>query len=611
MIKGKVKVVSDKSISHRALILASVANGNSRIENCSDAEDVRRTLIMLRKLGINIKTFDKNCFFIYGKGLNGFKNIGKEKRIKKNKLFLYAGNSGTSARLMIGLLAGAGVKAVVYGDESLSERPMGRVTDPLVQMGAKFKGNEKLPIEILRGTNRGINFNSKVPSAQVKSSLLLAGLFSDETVSISENISTRNHTEVLLKHMHADISSEGNTIKMKGNRELKPLKLKIPGDFSAAAYFITLAAISEDADIVLNNVGLNTTRTAFLDVIRDMGANVKVSNISDAFERRGSLRVSSSSLSGISINNREVSLMIDEIPVLAAAAALASGKTVVKGAGELRKKESDRINAIVGEFRKLGIKIQETDDGFVIYGENRRRLLHSRENFKKASDHGDHRIAMTLAVLEMAVFEKISKRYESVKVSYPDFYADMAAVYLQGKLQKPIILTGFMGAGKTTVGRKLAKKLALKFYDIDKGIEEKCNKNISEIFAEHGEKGFRKTESAIFKDCLIKRKCVISTGGGTLLLDENLKIAEKTGEIFVLEPELEFLKIRLMKENKRPAIRANTREEKEKLIEELYMKRIDKYNRIAGKSIKSKTVDEACRNILYELAREFGDWFSC
>ena len=386
MIKGKVKVVSDKSISHRALILASVANGNSRIENCSDAEDVRRTLIMLRKLGINIKTFDKNCFFIYGKGLNGFKNIGKEKRIKKNKLFLYAGNSGTSARLMIGLLAGAGVKAALYGDESLSKRPMRGIIAPLIQMGARFDKSERLPIEILKGTDRGITYDIEPVSAQVKSSLLLSALFLYNGVSITENVVTRNHTEVLLKRMCADISYEGNRTKLKGNRELKPLKMKIPGDFSAAAYFITLAAISEDADIVLNNVGLNTTRTAFLDVIRDMGANVKVSNISDAFERRGSLRVSSSSLSGISINNREVSLMIDEIPVLAAAAALASGKTVVKGAGELRKKESDRINAIVGEFRKLGIKIQETDDGFVIYGENRRRLLHSRENFKKASN---------------------------------------------------------------------------------------------------------------------------------------------------------------------------------------------------------------------------------
>lgn len=611
MIRGKVKVVSDKSISHRALILASTACGKSRIENCSDAKDVKRTLTMLKKLGVYIKAFDKNSFFIYGKGLDGFKNIGRQNSSQGKKPLLYAGNSGTSARLMIGLLAGAGVKAVVYGDESLSERPMGRVTDPLVQMGAKFKGNEKLPIEILRGTNRGINFNSKVPSAQVKSSLLLAGLFSDETVSISENISTRNHTEVLLKHMHADISSEGNTIKMKGNCELKPLKLKIPGDFSAAAYFIVLAAISKDADIILNNVGLNPTRTAFLDAVKHMGATVKVSDISEGFEQRGTLRILSSSLSGISVDNREVSLMIDEIPALAAAGALASGETVVKGAGELRKKESDRITAIADEFGKLGIKVKETDDGLIIYGGNRNKLLYSKENFKRASDHGDHRIAMTLGVLEMAVFEKISKRYESVNVSYPDFYADMAAVYLQGKIHKPVILSGFMGAGKTTVGKKLAKKLALRFYDVDKEIEKKYDKKIDEIFSEYGEEEFRRIESDLLKSCINKKKCVIATGGGTLLSDSNLKLARSSGMIFVLEPQLKFLKIRLMRENKRPVIKAKNQEEKEKRIEELYIKRMDKYRRIAGKSIKAKTSDETCRNILYELAREFGDWFSC
>lgn len=609
MIKARITAPPDKSISHRALILSSIAEGKSEIDNCSTAEDVRATLFALKTLGISIKKSGRNHFIISGKGIEGLINHG-------NKIKIQAHNSGTTARFFLGLLAGAGVKAVITGDKSLSERPMKRIADPLKRMGAEFQGNDKLPMEIKKGIDK-CNFEYKIPvnSAQVKSALLLAGLFSKRKMIISESISTRNHTEILLKEMGASIFVKKNgclsSVFLSGASKLKPIELRVPGDFSSAAYFIALGIIAEKSDITIDRVGLNPTRTKFLDVLGDMGAKVSVNNFINKFEPYGTVRAKSSKPVAVNLKYDDVSLMIDEIPIFTVISIFAKGNTVISGAEELRYKESDRIKSLTKELGKLGIDIRERKDGLEVKGllwdENKvdrntviKKNIKSEE-FKNLDDHGDHRIAMALAILEMALTEKISKKYDSVNVSYPDFYGDLAAIYLQGKLNKPVILAGFMGAGKTTTGRLLAKKLGLKFYDTDKEVEKLTGKTIVEIFKNHGEKYFRRKESEVLRKLLAENACIISTGGGTLLNEENLKSASKVGKIFVLEPEFKILKSRLMRENKRPSIKRADLGEKEKTIEKIYNERKYMYKNIKGKRIVTKTSEESCRKILWEL----------
>ena len=405
---GEITVPGDKSISHRGVMLGALANGVTEIDGFLSGADCLSTIDCFRKMGIPI-TIDGSHVTVHGQGLYG---------LEKPAETLYTGNSGTTTRLLCGILAGQDFDTVITGDASICKRPMKRVVAPLSEMGARIRG-DYCPLYITGSKLHGMEYRMPVASAQVKTSILLAGLYAEGQTVIHEPERSRNHTEFMLTAMGADLKVQGNDILLTPGKELAPQNISVPGDISSAAFFMVLAAILPDSRITIRNVGINPTRTGILDVFEAMGAEVKLQNIhTSAGEPAADITVSSSSLKGTVIGGDLIPRLIDELPVIAVAALFAEGETVIKDAQELKVKETNRIRAVVDEFRKCGAEIEETEDGMVIQGG---KMLHGAD----FCSYADHRMAMSLTVLaQLLEGESTLDDEQCVSISYPKYFED-------------------------------------------------------------------------------------------------------------------------------------------------------------------------------------------
>ena len=407
-VRGEITVPGDKSISHRAVMLGALADGVTHISGFLKGADCLSTIECFREMGIDIEV-DGDNVTVHGKGLYG---------LKKPEKMLYTGNSGTTTRLLCGILAGQPFDTDITGDASICKRPMGRVTKPLALMGAEIE-NEYCPLHI-RGTKlHGMEYNMTVASAQVKTALILAGLYAEGDTIIHEIEKSRDHTELMLSAMGADLTVDGLTIKVGKTETLTPQDVLVPGDISSAAFFLVLGAIMPDSEILIKNVGVNPTRTGIIDVLNDMGADMELINERTAAgEPVADIIIRSSKLHCTEIGGAIIPRLIDELPVIATAAVFAEGTTVIRDAQELKVKETNRIRAVVDEFTKCGIDIEETDDGMIIHGG---KPIHGADFVT----YGDHRMAMSLAILAQLA-EGMSTLNDSkcVEVSYPTFFDD-------------------------------------------------------------------------------------------------------------------------------------------------------------------------------------------
>lgn len=411
-LKGSVEVPADKSISHRAAMFGALTKGKISVTNFSSGADCKSTLKVLKQLGIDIQYTSEKNIIVSGKGFIEPKEI------------LDAGNSGTTTRLMTGILAGSGFYSILTGDESLRSRPMARVINPLKDMGAKIYAREndtKAPITIIGSNLTGIDYNSPIASAQVKSAILLAGLSADGMTSVTEPFVSRDHTERLLTYLDADILIKENKVSINKS-ELVPKDITIPGDISSAAFFLVAAAIIPDSEIIIKNIGLNKTRTGIIDVLKNMGAEITILNEKlECGEEVGDIKICYSNLKGVTIESEIIPRLIDELPVIAVAATQAEGKTIVKGAEDLRHKESDRIKAVYTELKKLGACIEETEDGFIIHGKTQLKGNCTLECYH------DHRIAMSGFVAGMiANSPLLINEFDWVNISFPEFTSTMS-----------------------------------------------------------------------------------------------------------------------------------------------------------------------------------------
>ena len=405
---GQIKVPGDKSISHRAVMLGSLASGVTEISGFLKGADCLSTIDCFRKMGIDIDINGENVT-VHGNGLRG---------LKKPDELLYTGNSGTTTRLLCGILAGQNFDTSITGDVSIQKRPMGRVVKPLSMMGAKIE-NEHCPLYITGTKLHGIDYKMPVASAQVKTAIILAGLYADGETVIHEIEKSRDHTELMLSAMGADLTVDNLDITVKPTHDLTAVNVDVPGDISSAAFFLVLGAIMPNSQITVTNVGINPTRTGIIDVLKDMGADITLENVhTSAGETVADITVRSSSLKGTTVGGDIIPRLIDELPIIAVAAVFADGQTVIKDAQELKVKETNRIRAIVDEFNKCGIDITETDDGMIINGG---KSIHGAD-FKT---YGDHRMAMSLTVLaQLADGESTLDDSDCACVSYPTFFDD-------------------------------------------------------------------------------------------------------------------------------------------------------------------------------------------
>lgn len=407
-VNGEITVPGDKSISHRAVMLGALADGTTHITGFLKGADCLSTIDCFRKMGIAIEMTEDEIT-VHGKGLHG---------LSAPEDTLYTGNSGTTTRLLCGILAGQPFDCSVTGDASICRRPMGRVTKPLSLMGANIE-NEYCPLHI-HGTNlHGIDYHMTVASAQVKTALILAGLYADGDTVIHEIEKSRDHTELMLSAMGANITVNGLDITIGKTDRLAPQDIAVPGDISSAAFFMVLGAIMPNSEITIRNVGVNPTRTGIIDVMRDMNADFEIINERTAAgEPTADIIIRSSNLKGTEIGGEIIPRLIDELPIIATAAVFADGKTVIRDAAELKVKETNRIRAVVDEFKKCGIDITETEDGMIINGG---MPIHGAD-FKT---YGDHRMAMSLAILaQLADGESTLDDEGCVAVSYPTFFDD-------------------------------------------------------------------------------------------------------------------------------------------------------------------------------------------
>jgi len=412
-LKGEIEVPADKSISHRAVMLASLANGKTVIKNFSRGKDPLSSLNICKVLGVSAEFQDNNLII---------KSTGN---LIAPKSFLYCGNSGTTMRFMSGILAGQNFDSCLVGDNSLSKRPMKRIIEPLKLMGANIVSNEcRAPLKIFGQKLFGINYSSKLSSAQVKSCILLAGLFAEGKTVYSEPYVSRNHTERMLKLMEADINADGTSITISPSK-LIPKSIEICGDISSAAYFIVAALVVPDSEIILRNVGLNPTRDGILEVVKKMGGNIQILDKKIVSgEEVGDLKISYSELHACTIEGEIIPKLIDELPVIAVLASQADGVTIVKDASDLRNKESDRISAIVSELWKLGADIDETQDGFIIKGKNKLK------GGCEVESYNDHRLAMSLYVAGLVCENQIQiNGFEWVSISFPEFEKLFSSIY--------------------------------------------------------------------------------------------------------------------------------------------------------------------------------------
>lgn len=412
-LKGTVTVPGDKSISHRSIMFGALAEGTTRVTNFLQGADCLSTIQCFRKLGIQIENTPEEIR-IYGKGLHG---------LLAPSGVLDTGNSGTTTRLICGILAGQDFQTELNGDASIQSRPMRRIMDPLSQMGAKIeslRGNDCAPLRIQGTKLHGIHYHSKVASAQVKSCILLAGLYADGPVSVTEPSLSRNHSEILLRHFGASVSGEGTTAVIQPEPKLLAQEIQVPGDISSAAYFIAAGLLVPGSEILIRNVGINPTRDGLLRVCKEMGADITLLQEDHrSGEPVADLLVRHSSLHGVTVEGALIPTLIDELPVVAALACFAQGKTVIRDAQELKVKESNRIDVMTENLRAMGARITATEDGMIIEGG---APLHGAV----IDSHLDHRIAMTFAVTALgAEGETTIKDADCVRISYPEFYKEL------------------------------------------------------------------------------------------------------------------------------------------------------------------------------------------
>ena len=411
-LRGELLIPGDKSISHRAIMLGALAEGTTEITNFLQGADCLSTISCFHAMGVDIQN-DNGRVTIHGVGLHGLKAPGT---------LLDVGNSGTTARLLSGILAGQRFTTTLSGDASIRKRPMKRVIDPLTQMGASVKSlhdNGCAPLEIRGGNLHGIHYSSPVASAQVKSCVLLAGLYADDVTLVTEPALSRNHTELMLSGFGANVQSAGTTASVTPQPRLTGQKIDVPGDISSAAYWIAAALAVPGSGLMLKNVGVNPTRDGILRVAEAMGARIARENVRTVSgEPVCDLVVKSSPLHGTTISGELIPTLIDEIPVIAVLACFAEGETVIKDAQELKVKESNRIDTVVGGLRAMGADVSATDDGMIIRG----GALHGAV----IDSHMDHRIAMSFAIAGLMCDEPTTiKNADSVAISYPGFFESL------------------------------------------------------------------------------------------------------------------------------------------------------------------------------------------
>jgi 3-phosphoshikimate 1-carboxyvinyltransferase len=416
-LTGGLELPGDKSISHRYAMLAALAEGKSELRHFSSAEDCHSTLACMRALGAEVK-IEGDTIRVTGCGARG---------LKGSRRALDAGNSGTTMRLLSGILAGQEFTSKLTGDDSLRKRPMKRVIGPLREMGAEIRARDDnfAPLEIRGARLKAIDYKMPMASAQVKSAVLLAGLFADGVTSVTEPAGTRDHTELALEEFGAAIEKHGRTIRIhglsggNGGRKLTAKSLDVPGDLSSAVFFIAAASLFPDSNILIHNVGLNPTRTAILDLFASMGASVQILGLrSSQGELVGDLAVKGASLKGGVIAGEQIPLVIDELPMLAALGPYTEQGIEIRDAAELRIKESDRIAALAENLRRMGAKVEERPDGLKVEGRRAGKLRGA-----EIEPHGDHRIAMAFAVAGLAADgPNVVRNADCAGVSFPDFY---------------------------------------------------------------------------------------------------------------------------------------------------------------------------------------------
>jgi len=418
-VKGEISVPGDKSISHRSIILGSIADGTTTVTGFLRGEDNMATLNAFRAMGVKIED-DGITLKISGRGLHG---------LAEAEDVIDCGNSGTSIRLLTGLLSGQAFFSVLTGDRYLRKRPMKRVVTPLAAMGARIAGRaggEKAPLAITGGSLAAIAYDSPVSSAQVKSAILLAGLYADGETIVTEPHLSRDHSERMLRHFGADIEPYGTEVRIRGGRELNAQEIIVPGDISSAAFFMVAGLIVPGSELLIRGVGVNPTRTGIIDILTLMGGRITLQNQREVSgEPVADILVQSSSLHGIEISGDLVPRAIDEFPVISVAAAMASGRTVVKDAHELRVKETDRIRAMATNLRLGGVLVEETDDGMTVYGSEKFTAFH-------ADSCGDHRIAMSMLIAGLVADGSCTvDDTDCIATSFPNFFSLLEQVSQQ------------------------------------------------------------------------------------------------------------------------------------------------------------------------------------
>ena len=411
-LHGEVTIPGDKSISHRSVMFGSIAKGETEITNFLQGADCLSTISCFRAMGIEIEN-DGNRVLVHGKGLHG---------LSKPENVLDCGNSGTTTRLISGILSAQNFDVTLTGDASIQKRPMKRIMDPLSLMGADIRsihGNGCAPLAISGRPLHGIHYQSPVASAQVKSAILLAGLYADGETRVTEPYVSRNHSELMLSHFGADVHTEDTTAVIRPVKELYGQKIEVPGDISSAAFFLSAGLLIPNSEILIKNVGTNPTRDGILRICKDMGADITLLNEKTSGEPTADLLVRSSRLHGTVIGGSVIPTLIDELPMIAAMACFADGETIIKDASELKVKESNRIAVMVENLSAMGADVEETEDGMIIRGG---KPLHGAV----IDSHLDHRIAMTFAITGcMAEGETEILGAECVNISYPGFYDDL------------------------------------------------------------------------------------------------------------------------------------------------------------------------------------------
>lgn len=423
-LQGSFSVPGDKSISHRALLLGAIASGKTEVGNCLVAEDVISTARCLQQLGVRIDGVGTTSVLVHGVG---------GANLQKTEEPLDCGNSGTTMRLLMGILAAHRFESLLTGDASLQKRPMDRVAIPLQRMGAKVEGRTERylpPIKMQGGKLKPIEWALPVASAQAKSAILLAGLFAEGTTLVHEPAPSRDHTERMLRSFGAEVIVKGLSVAVIGPARLKGTKIVIPGDPSSAAFFLCAAAALPGSEVTAIGISVNPTRSGYLDILKRMCAEVTVHNERiQGGEPVADVTVRSSKLKGTTISGELIPSAIDELPVLAAIATVAEGTTVIRNAQELRVKESDRIAAMVSELRKLGAKVEELSDGMVVHGGS--KLVGA-----EVDSHGDHRVAMALTVAGLlAEGETVVHNYDCIAISFPQFPQVLASLGAEVELK--------------------------------------------------------------------------------------------------------------------------------------------------------------------------------